>query len=99
MCGVLARARCGCRLHSCQAEIENLHRTVVGKKNVLRFQIAVNDALGVSGRQPIGNRDADFNSFAPGNWRPAKLLTKCFAFQQFRNHVRDIVILADVVDR
>ena len=41
------------------AEIEDLGAPVVGQKNVVRLDVAVDDALGVRGREAVGDLGRD----------------------------------------
>ena len=58
-------------LQAGQAEIEDLHAAVGGQEDVLRLDVAVDDALGVGGGQPVGDRRGDFHRLPPVDDRPA----------------------------
>src|SRR5216684_3042189 len=54
--GVVGRGALG-GSHFCQTEIQNLGVTASGYKDVGRFNVAVNDSLGVSGVESLGDFD------------------------------------------
>ena len=50
----------------CQAEIQNFYPAVFGEKDVVRLQVAVNDAFFVRGRQSLRNFNGVFCDLALG---------------------------------
>ena len=94
----LGRYACAYRHHSRQAEIEDLHQPVGGKKNVLRLEVAVDDPLGVGGRQTVGHRHTVLHSLSPRNRRPAHALPKCLTLQQFHDDIGNALLRPDVVN-
>lgn len=50
-----------------QAEIEDLHETVLGHHEVFRFEIPVNDSGGMGFGQTLGDLGGELEELAPGN--------------------------------
>ena len=87
-----------------ETEVENLHAAVVRDEDVLRLQIAMDDALLVRGGEAV--RDLHRVSFDEAlrtrRSRPAvaaQPLAQRLALEQLRDDVRRAVVRADVVDR
>src|SRR2546425_176222 len=59
-----------------QSEIENLHSTVFGDKDVLRFQVAMNNPFLVRGRESTCDLQGVINGFALRESRASHSLTK-----------------------
>ena len=45
-----------------QAEIENFGVSAIGDEDIRRLDVAMNDALGMSGIERVGNLDAEVNT-------------------------------------
>ena len=82
-----------------QAEIENFRMAALGDKNICRIDIAMNDAVGVSGVEGVGNSIASRQqSFCVH--RPARdAMLQRQPFQKLHGDEGLAVLLADVVDR
>ena len=81
--------------HLGEAEVQDLHAPVARDHHVVRLQVAVGDAGGVRGGQPVGNLRRDVEGLASREARLAQRL----AVHQLRDHVGDTVVRADVVER
>jgi len=82
-----------------QAEIENLRVPTFGDKNVRRFDVAMNDSLGVRGIERVGDFDGKIED-APGFHGPAAdHVLDVLAFQAFHGNESLAIFLADVIDR
>ena len=75
-----------------QAEVEDLHATVVGHEQVGGLEIAVHDALRMGGGQPSRDLHAVVHRLADTARRPAQDLAHGGAFQQLRNQVGGAVM-------
>ncbi len=80
------------------AKIENFYDAIFGDKDVFWFQVAVNNSLGVSSRQPTGNLRGVLQDLAQRQTRVGERLPQSLPFQQFRNHVGRAFVLAEVID-
>lgn len=82
-----------------QSEIQDFYPAVFAHKDVVRFQIAVDDAVLVRCRQPLRHLDGYIQR--PARWqsptrqpRPQR-----FALQQFRNQIGHAILCAHVINR
>jgi hypothetical protein len=82
-----------------QAEIQNLDTAILGKEDIFRLQVAVDDALGVRCEETVRDGDAGFDSLAPGQRRAAQASAESFAFEQFSYRVSDAGLRAEIVNR
>ncbi len=81
-----------------QSEVEDLGMTELGHKNVGGLDVAMNDALGVSGIERPGNVYCQFEQLV-GRKRPAQdALAQRRPFQQFHHDEILTILLADLVD-
>ena len=81
-----------------QAKVKNLHAAIFGDKDILGFQIAVNDSFLMRRRQAMRDLQRVVNRFPLRQGDPAHALAKSFTFQQFRDDVRRIVVRIDVIN-
>jgi len=65
----------------------------------VRLQVAMNDALGMRGRQSIGYGCADRDGLAPGDRALLQALLQCLAFQQLGYGEGDSLLGAHVEQR
>jgi hypothetical protein len=57
-----------------QAEVQNLHRSALGKKEIRRLNVPVYDPLGVRRFEGVGNLDGQGQQLAHFHGLPAHLL-------------------------
>ena len=81
-----------------QAEIENLHAAISCKENIVRLQIAVNDALLMRCSQAGCYLKGVFDHFASGDRAAAEPVAQRFAFEQFSDDIKPVGTSADIVD-
>ena len=81
-----------------QAEVEDFHPAVGRQEEVLRLDVAVDDALGVGGGEPFRDRRADGDRLPPRQRPPGQTLAERLAFQQFHDGIGDGALGAVVVD-
>src|SRR5262245_65050844 len=82
-----------------QTEIENLDAVVFGDEKVFRFEVAMDDAPGVSGRQSAGDLLSVINRLALRYRAFVELRSQFFAFQQFGDDVGRAFVNAQIVDK
>ena len=78
-----------------QAEVQNLHAAVVGDEDVLGFQIAMDDALVVRGRETVGDLERVLDGLARAEAAPSDPLAQRLAFEQFLDDVGRVLVRAD----
>ena len=79
-------------------EVQDLHRAAGDEKNVRRFDVAVNDELGVGGAEPLGDlRDdvEDEQRIAAALGEP---ILERHPFEQFHHDEGTAAALAEIVD-
>ena len=81
-----------------QAEVEDLDAALPGHEEVLGFQVAVDDAFFVSGRQAVGDLDRVVDCPARREAPSGDLLAQRLAFQQLLDDLGSALVLAGVVD-
>ena len=94
----LAR-RIGCRRDLRQAEIENLGVTPFGDKNIRRLNVAMNDALRVSGVERIGDVNGDGEKNLRFERSPRKAVLQGQPLQKLHDDERLTILLPDFIDR
>jgi serine/threonine protein kinase len=82
-----------------QAEVQDLHVAVGGDEDVLRLQVAMDDAPGMSGVQPFGDLDAYLDGLPPGEPPCRDAPAQRLSLEQLHHRERDAVGHAEVVDR
>ena len=82
-----------------QSKIENLHPTTAGQEEVLGFDVAVHDPMGVSLGEALGNLDPVFDPLAQGDRTAGKPLPKRLPLEKLRDEVRCTFVGAYVVNR
>jgi hypothetical protein len=71
-----------------EAEVENLEMPVFGDEEVLRLEVAMNDAFLVRRCQSMRDLNAVINRFANRDWTALQQLAQRAAFQQLGNQIR-----------
>ena len=82
-----------------QAEIEDLDRAVRGQEDVLRLEVAVDDAARVRGGEPVGNGCADADHLAPRADAGHDPCAQRLAFEQLHDGDRHAVDDRQLVNR
>ena len=82
-----------------QAEVEDLHPAVDADEDVLRLEIAVHDAAGVSGGEPSGNLERDLQGGRERQRAGAEPRPQRFALEAFGDEVRGAAVVAHVIHR
>jgi hypothetical protein len=80
----------------CQTEIQNFDVVVARYKNVFWFQIPMEDAAIVSSSQALKNLPCIFDCSSHRQRAFPHPRAQTFAFQQFRNDVREVVLPPDI---
>src|SRR4029077_15531821 len=78
---------------------EHFHVSVRPEHDVLRLDVAMDNAGLVGGSERTHDLDHDVNSFTQRHSPTAQTLPQCLAFDQFTRDVVDGLILADLVNR
>ena len=81
-----------------EAEVHHAHATVVADHHVLGLEVAVDQALGVRGRQPAPRGEEQLEHLGPGRSRRETLLERR-ALDELHRDVDEPLVLADVVHR
>src|SRR5215831_7161480 len=82
----------------CQAEVENLDSPVDCYKDVLRFEISVDDGLGVSCSQAVGDLASISKDSMLSDCTLPQVIAQFFALEEFRHDVWSAVDYADIVN-
>jgi hypothetical protein len=82
-----------------QAEIENFGAPALGHENILRLDIAVNDAFGVCRIQRVGDLDGQWQQLVEFHCPPINRMLERLSFQKLHGDEGAVVLLADVVNR
>ena len=82
-----------------QPEIENLDVAVAGQEDVLGLEVAMDDALGMRRRQPVGNRRRNLDRLAPRQRTPSRSAREGCAFEQLHHGERNAIGDGELVDR
>src|SRR4029077_4729247 len=84
-----------------QTEVENLHRAVVGQKEIRRLEVAMNDSLGVRGGQAVGDRGSDLRRLLPFDGPSFQPGSERLAFQKLGGEEEDVAdrIAIELVQR
>ena len=90
--GVAERIRLG------QTEVEDLYAAVSRQKDVLRLEIAVDNAASVGGTERVGDLRRDLDGPAPVERSELESLAQRLAFQQFGHDIERPALAAEVVD-
>src|ERR1700723_87135 len=81
-----------------QTEVENLGLIAIRYKDVGRFDVAVNDALGVRTVEGVSDLDAEVEKFIQLHRLPVDRALQGLAFEQFHGEEVAAILLADFVD-
>ena len=94
------RAAFACdRIKLSQAEVEDLHATVFGQKNVFGFEIAMNHSCRMGRRQTLRDAAARFQHLPNRHRTVPQPLAQRLSLQKFGDDVGRAVIPADMKDR
>ena len=88
----------GCLFQLGQAEVENLEPTVPGEKQVLRFEISMDDAARVRGGQSPADLHRQLDCLASGKCAALQPLPQRLSLEQFEDDVSCPILGSDVMD-
>ena len=89
----------GAAVGSGKTEIENLDPLVTSDEDVFRFDVAMDDALRVRGRQRLGHLGTELSGFAPRQRAAGKPSPQRLAFEQLHDRKRLIADECQLVNR
>ena len=81
-----------------QAEIEHLGASAGGKKNIRRFDVAMNNSLAMGGVERVCNLNRDVEKLVVRKRPRYQALGQRFAFEHFHSYERLAIMLADLVN-
>jgi hypothetical protein len=81
-----------------ETEVEDLDALVPGEKQVLRFQVTMNDPLLVRCSQPLCDLDSIVGRLADGQRPTSKPFAQRLSFEKFLDDVGRSLMLADVIN-
>ncbi len=84
--------------HFSEAEVENFDLAAVGDEKIGGFDVAVNDALGVSGFEGVGDLDGHGEELVHGKRLAIHDLTESLALKKFHDEEVLALVLLDGVD-
>jgi hypothetical protein len=87
------------RTHLGETEIENLHLAGRDQKDVSGLDVAVDDALAVSGIERVGELDGDFEDTIQGERPALQDGGQALAFEQLHGDERRTAVLVDLMNR
>src|SRR5207248_5574096 len=93
------RRREGGRQRPCDSEVEDLHAAFAGEEQVLWLQVAVDNPLPVSCREPASDLQRDPQRFLRLEATRPQTSAQRFALEKLGDEVGIPFVLADVVDR
>ena len=96
--GIEQRAACADRPELCQTKVENFGVTALGDENVGGLDVAVNDAFGVRGVEPVGNLDGQLEDRFDFHRTAGDAMLQRHAVEKFHDDVGFAVFVADFVD-
>ena len=82
-----------------QSEVEDLQRSSLAQKNVVRLQVAVDDPLVVSSRESVRELQRILHGLAHRQGAQSEPRAQRLALEQLRDHVERAVGLAEIVNR
>ena len=85
-------------LHAGKTKIEDLHPPVGSQKDVLRFEVSVDDPLLVDRCQPLGHSSTDFSRALPAESVRRNPLPQGLSFEQFGDRVGDALVTTKIPD-
>src|SRR5262249_57009312 len=80
-------------------EVEQLHLAIRSDENVVRLDVAMNDAAAVSGGEPAGHLGSPLRCGLDRYSSTGKSMAKRFPLEQLGDEERNPFVLPDVVDR
>ena len=101
-CGQSRRSVVGLRLaldQFCEAEVEDLDPAVFGDEQILRLEVAMNDAFVVRCRQSVSDLDGVIECFANRHRAALQQLPQCAALQQLGDQIGCAFKDAELVNR
>ncbi len=81
-----------------QSEVQNFDAAVFGEEEILRLEIAVNDALVVRSGESMRDLNSVIDGFASRKWAALQGLPQRFADEQFGDEVRRALEDSELVD-
>src|SRR4051794_17335995 len=81
-----------------QAEIQNLRLPAFGDENVSRLNIAMNNALAVSGIESVGHLSRQFKQLLKGNRAACQTLFQGLSSHEFHGDEAVAVLLGNIVN-
>jgi hypothetical protein len=84
--------------HAGESEVEDLHVTVSGEKDVLGLQVPVHDAALVRGRESAGDLQREVDRLARVERRPGEPRPQGLSLEELRDGVGDVALDAEIVD-
>src|SRR6266545_778068 len=82
----------------CQAKIENLYAIVFSDKEVVGFEIAVDDSLAMRSGETARYLSCAVDGFARGKRAVIQNTPQSLTFEQFRNDIGRAIVSADIVN-
>src|SRR5271168_35302 len=82
-----------------QSEIEQLGLAALGDENVRRLDVAVDDSLGMSGFERVGDLNAEIEKLFGLEGAAFDAMLESFALEQLHGDERLAVVLTDLVNR
>ena len=81
-----------------ETEIENLHPTIFGHEEVLRFQVSVNDPFLMCRGQSLRNLHRVVNGTLHRERASSQPITQCLPFQKLGNDIGSVFVQAELMD-
>jgi len=91
---LVAGIRCGL---SREAEVEDLHASVCGDEDVLRLDVAMNDAPVMGSGETVGDVGSDLQYFPHRQRAVIESHAQGLALEQLRDGVSDAIVLSEIV--
>ena len=84
---------------SCDSEVQHFHASGASDKDVLGFEIAMDDPAGMCGSDAVGDFHHQLECLNRTEMFPAESGTESLSFEELGHRVVDAVLAADVEDR
>src|SRR5205814_6438322 len=82
-----------------QAEVEQLYHAVARDEDVLRLEVAMDDAARVRRREAVGDGRADLDGPPPRQRAALQEAAQRVALEQLRDDVGEVALLLELVER
>ena len=82
-----------------QAEVEQLHHAVARDEDVLRLEVAMDDAARVRRREAVGDGRADLDGPPPRQRAALEEAAQRVALEQLRDDVGEVALLLELIER